>query len=317
MLRIGLAMICLALFACHDKKKGAGGNDDDGFSYTSFSSLFRTGTLPYQLTDTGLLHNRDTAVIRSADFAAFIPDSVRNQLFGKGAKVRYIAMEQLPAAQNKKFFVVKAQANGRKAALLLAFNKEQYGGVLPLLVPDGDGTTLQTSSIDKSQSILKTIAQKRSSGLAEGRDAYEYDAESGRFLLILTNPLNGGAAEVINPIDTFARKNRFSGDYIKDKRNFVSIRDGRFPNQLQVFIHLDRNEGSCTGELKGDLLMTSATTAIYRQGGDPCIVSFRFSPGSVTVKEDEGCGSRRGLDCSFDGSFTRKKETKPKSGRKK
>jgi hypothetical protein len=315
MLRIGFVFICLALFACHDKKKGA--KEEDGFSYGEFSKLFHEGTFPYQLTDTGFLRNRDTTAIRSAEFASFIPDSLKNVWFGKGTHVRYVAMVQLPSIQDKKFFVVKASGNGKKMALLVAFKKDQFGGVLSFLSPDEDPTTMQTSTIDKAESITKTVTQKRGGVLAEGRDAYEYDADTRKFLLILTDPLNGGAADVINPIDTFSRKHKFAGDYVKDKKNFVSIRDGRFPNQLQVFVHLDRNEGACTGEIKGDLLMTSASTAVYRQGGDPCILSFRFTPSAVVVKEDEGCGSRRGLDCSFDGTFTRKKEIKPKSSARK
>lgn len=121
---------------------------------------------------------------------------------------------------------------------------------------------------------------------------------------------------MINPIDTFPRKHKFSGDYGKDKKNIVSIRDGRYPNQLMVFVHLDKDDGACTGELKGTLLLTSSTAGIYREGGDPCMMSFRFSGNSVVIKEDQGCGAHRGLDCSFDGTYARKKEAKPKPPKK-
>jgi len=316
MFRIGLVMICLALFACKNKKKD--GRDAEGFSYEQFSALFREAALPYQLSDTAFFRNRDTAVIRSAAFAELIPDSLKSAWFGEDARIRYTAMAQLPAVQGKKFYLVKAAARDKKIVLLAAFNNDRFGGILPFLVPDGDPSTMQVSSIDKAYSIVKTITQKKPGGLsAEGKDAYEYDAASRRFNLILTNPLNNGAAEVINPIDTFARRHKLAADYVKDKKNYVSVRDGRHPNQLLVFIHLDKNAGACTGELKGDLLMTSANTGIYRQGGDPCVLSFRFTPSSLVVKEDEGCGSHRGLDCSFDGTFTRKKELKPKSRHKK
>ena len=43
----------------------------------------------------------------------------------------------------------------------------------------------------------------------------------------MTDPLDDRVQEVINPIDTFARKNKFSADYVKDKMNIVSIRDER------------------------------------------------------------------------------------------
>jgi hypothetical protein len=65
--------------------------------------------------------------------------------------------------------------------------------------------------------------------------------------------------------------------------------------------------------LKGEAIMKSPTMAEYTEGGDPCILQFRFTSSSVTVKELEGCGSRRGLRCSFDGTYPRKKESKPKA----
>jgi hypothetical protein len=131
---------------------------------------------------------------------------------------------------------------------------------------------------------------------------------------LLTNPLNH-TAEVINPIDTLPRKNKFSGDYVKDKRNFVSIRDGRSSKELLLFIHIEK--GDCTGEIKGSLILTSSSTAVYRQSGDPCQLSLQFGSNSVSIKEDGGCGAHRGLDCSFDGTFKRKKEAKSKTTKKR
>ena len=57
--------------------------------------------------------------------------------------------------------------------------------------------------------------------------------------------------------------------------------------------------------------------AEYRQGGDPCILQFRFSSTSVTVKELEACGSRRGLRCTFDGTYPRKKAKSTKKSKGK
>ncbi|MFL5774019.1 MAG: hypothetical protein ACJ75F_12730, partial [Flavisolibacter sp.] len=290
---------------------------DKGFSFTAFSGTFRKLSLPYQLSDTALIKNRDTAIIRVADFSSLVPDSIKNIVFGKGTKVKYTAIGYFPGAGHSNFYVVKGQSGQKRAALLMAFNSDVYSGMLPFLVPDADASTSQVSVVDRSLSIQKNVTQKTGGVITgEGKDVYDYDASENKFALILTNPLNSKVA-ITNPIDTFSRKHKLAGDYLKDKKNFVSVRDGRYPNQLQVYIHLEKNDGGCTGELKGDLLLTSSTTAIYRQGGDPCVLSFRFSPSAVVVKEDEGCGSHRGLDCLFDGSFARKKEAKPKQGTKK
>jgi hypothetical protein len=307
-------MIVLALFACNSKKSSEEGAE--GFSYAAFSKLFRVADLPYQISDAEAGNNKDTTVIRSTGFAKFVPDSIKTTLFGKGAKIKYFAVARLKTSKTTDYYIVKATAGNKKMALLLPFTNGKYAGVFPFLVPDSDPSTSQTSSIDKSNGIIKSISQKKPGGVtAEGRNVYQYDAGSGQFLLILTNPLNNDNTEVVNPIDTFSRKGRFAADYVKDKKNFVSVRDGRTPNQLMVFIHIDKND--CSGELKGQVLMTSATTAVYRQGGDPCGLTLHFSASSVQITEDGGCGSHRGLDCSFDGTFNRKKIVKSKTTKKK
>jgi hypothetical protein len=308
-------MICLALFAC--KGNEAPEEDADGFSYKSFSGLFPNLALPYRITDTGLAKNRDTTTIRSSEFAKLIPDSVRNRIFGKGAKVRYQAIGKLPPSGETHYFLVKGTAGTKRAALMMVFQENAFGGLLPVLEPDKLGNTSQTTVIDNAYNISKIINQRnRDNSVNEGKDIYSWDAETNAFMLIQTTPLNP-STEVINPIDTFSKRHKLAGDYVKDKMNFVSIRDGRVANQLTVFIHLYKSNGDCSGELKGDLLLTSANTAIYRQGGDPCVLNFRFSANSVMVQEDEGCGLHRGLDCLFNGNYPRKKESKSKNTSKK
>jgi hypothetical protein len=307
-------MVGLALFSCNSKDKTD--SEEDGFSYQKFSGFFPKAENAYQVTDEDVLSNKDTTVIRSAEFSKLIPDSIKNSLFGKTAKVKYIAMGRVDASKNTDFYIVKAVAGSKKAALLLPFTNNEFDAAFPFLVPDKDASTTQTSRIDKTNNaIIKFVSKKKSGGaVVEGRDVYQYIPESKTFTLILTNPLNN-SAEVINPIDTLPRKQKFSGDYVKNKRNFVSVRDGRNPKQLLVFMHIE--DGDCSGEIKGDLFFTSTNKAVYRQAGDPCVISFDFGTNSVTVKEEGGCGSRRGLDCSFNGTFKRKKEAKAKTPKRK
>jgi hypothetical protein len=313
MFRIGF-VLCLVVLSCKGKKSV--GKEGKEFSYEKFSELFRPVSLPYQLTDTGLINNRDTTAIRSPEFAQFISDSAKAKIFGKGARIKYIALGSIKLSSQHNLYLVKGSSGSRRAALLFAFEKDQFAALFPFLVPDSDPSTSQASIIDRS-SITKNIVRKQPRNVTEeGKDVYAYDPEARQFSLVLTNPL-GGYSEIINPIDTLPRTRKFTGDYAIDKKNFISIRDGRTPNQLLVFMHLEKNEGDCTGELKGDLLLTSTTTAIYRQGGDPCVLSFRFTNSAVVVKEDEGCGSHRGLDCSFDGIYNRKKQQKQKPASKK
>lgn len=311
MFRIGFVLLLWLLAGCNNKKTG---KDENGFSYKDFSELFPASKLPYQITDAEVWGNKDTTSIRSPEFAQLIPDSLKTKLFGKN-RVRYIAVAKIPVSKYTTQFVIKAIAGNKKMALLMPFTNKNFDAVIPFLIPDNDASTTQTTSIERSGGVIKNISQRKPGGvIAEGRDVYQYIPESKQFILVLTNPLNS-TAEIINPIDTLPRKYKFSGDYIKGKKNFVSVRDGRSPSQLLVFIHIEK--GDCSGEIKSEVLMTSGTTAIYRQSGDPCGLTFRFTASSVTVKEEGGCGSRRGLDCSFDGTFNKKKEAKTKSTKKK
>jgi hypothetical protein len=172
--------------------------------------------------------------------------------------------------------------------------------------------------IDKNFTISKNIQRKNGDGsISEGRDAYVFNSETRSFMLIMTDALDEKPAELINPIDTLPRKNKFAADYVKNKMDYVSIRDAGKPGKVLFFVHFEKNNGECTGELKGEANLTTPATAVYRSGGDPCVLQLTFSSSSVTLKELEGCGSRRGLRCLFDGYYPRKKEIRAKPAKKK
>jgi len=305
-------MVLLVFILCSCSNGKTNGN---GFSYEKFSELFPSEQISYQLSDADLLTNKDTTVIRTPEFSNFISDSLKAKLFGKGNKVKFVAMAKVKAPKNTSYYIVRASNGTKRIALLLPFTNDQFDVAFPFLIPDSDPTTSQLSTIDKSNAIIKTVTQKKLGGdIAEGREVYQYVPEAKQFTLLLTNPLNN-VAEVINPIDTLSRKHKFSGDYLKDKKNYISIRDGRSSSEYLFFIHIEK--GECSGEIKGTILLTSSNRAVYRQGGDPCQMNLQLGANSVTIKEDSGCGSRRGLDCSFDGAYNRKKETKSKSTKKR
>ncbi|HEY0068254.1 MAG TPA: hypothetical protein VGB46_12845 [Flavisolibacter sp.] len=315
MYRIGLALLLLTSVGCNDKKKTPG--EEEGNSPYGFKSLterFREASVPYILSDTLLMQNKDTSSINFPEFTV-LADSLRQAIIGSG-KVKYTPLARVKGKGGETYLVVKAAGSGKTAAFLMAYDKDgEFGSAMPFLVPDKDPGSGQTSSIDRNGAITRTMTRKIDGQAAEGRDVFQYDAKAGRFDLVMTDMLDDRNLEVINPIDTLPRKHKFAGDYIKDKNNFVSVRDSRYPNQLTVFISTSRNDGACKGEIKADVLLTSSTMAVYRQGGDPCVLEMRFSSNSVVLKEKEGCGSRRGMDCVFDGTYSRKKDPKPAARR--
>jgi hypothetical protein len=213
----------------------------------------------------------------------------------------------------------KVSGGNKKAAFVYAFDKkDQFLDGMTLLRVDQLAQTQQSANMDKSYSLNSVIIRKNKDGtLSEGKEVYGLGTESRKFELIMKDALDDKLTELINPIDTVSRKHKYAGDYGSGKLTLISIRDGRRKDLISFFIHFDKSNGACVGELKGEATIKSASTAEYRQGGDPCVLRFNFSNSSVTVKEVEGCGSHRGLRCSFDGVYPRKKVAKPKPSAKK
>ena len=311
-----LLVLTILVLACNSKKQTE--EDDDSFSYSRFSESFKEASLPYVLSDTALQNNKDTVTLKGKAFSSLIPDSVTKKIFGKGAKVKYVPLRKIEVPKAERYFVVKATSGRARAALLLTFNeKDEFGAVFPLLVPDKDPATFQVSSIDKAYSISRAVTlRKANSVAAEGKDVYVYNKDARDFTLIMTYLLDEKSVDLVYPIDTLSKHHKLAGDYVKNKRNIVSVRDGRRPNLLTVFVHIE-NDQDCSGEIKGDAEITSPTTAVYRQPGDPCVLQLNFSSSSVKLTELEGCGSRRGLGCSFEGSFPKKKPSKSKNVKSK
>ena len=187
---------------------------------------------------------------------------------------------------------------------------------MPVLQPDANPATQQFFLIDKRYTLSKSITRKNPDGTtSDGKNVYVLNEPAKSFLLIMTDALDEQTVELVNPIDSFLRKNKYSGDYSKNKLNLVSIRDNKKPGRLTFFVHFEK-KNNCSGELKGEASFTSANTAVYRSAGDPCVLQFTFTSSSVALREMEGCGSHRGVDCVFEGSFPKKKEPKRKEPNK-
>jgi len=311
---VAFLLVGVYLFmGCGNKKKPSLSGTDK-VEIGDFIESFELIKPPYEVTDTSMnKKEKDSLLIANKIFAQFVPDSVLAKVFGKNAKPKIYTGKRV-TIEKETYLFTKAIAADKKAALVLCFDKENnFKAWLPLLVQDNNPATMQVSGLDRRFSFYKTVLLKKPDGSsAEGKEVFIYNDEAGQFLLIMRDPLDDRVQEVINPIDTFARKNKFSADYVKDKMNIVSIRDDSKTGKLNFFIHFDRNNGECTGELKGIANFTSANTAIYKQPGDACSLQFSFSSSSVSLKELEACGAHRGVKCSFDGNYPRKKETKPK-----
>lgn len=323
-IQTGFVVIVSVFMACAcQQKKRPSMTGEDPVEVKDFITFFQPVSLPFQVADSVLgKKESDSALISYKIFTQFVPDTVVAKFFSKGAKPRFFAMGKAEVPGAETYLFVKAATSVKKVILLFAFDKKsQFLAALPLLRSDASKTLQRSASLDRKYSITKSQLRRNADGtISEGKDVYVLNEATRDFMLIMTDALEDKVTELINPIDTLPRKHKLSADYTAGKMNLVSIRDGRKNDRLTFFIHFEKNNGDCTGELKGEAIIKPGNIAEYREAGDPCVLQFRFSSSSVTLKEIEGCGSRRGLRCSFDGSFVRKKYVKPsekKSGTKK
>lgn len=306
------------LTACRHKKK-VSLSGEEPVAVSDFIEFFQPLPLPYQVGDTLFSKKeKDSLLISYKIFTQFVPDTIIHKVFGKGAKPKIYALGKAVVPGAETYLFVKSLTADKKAVLILAFDKKQkFIAGMTGLRPDANAATTQSVTLDRRYSITRTLLRKNADGsMSEGKDVYVLNNDAGNFMLIMTDALEDKPMELINPIDTLPRKHKFAADYGTGKMNLVSIRDGRKSDRIRFFVHFEKNNRECTGELKGEAMIRSSNTAEYREDGDPCILKFIFTAGSVMLKE-EGCGSRRGLQCLFDGSFPRKKVIKPKPVAKK
>jgi hypothetical protein len=307
---ISLFIVCIS-FSCKDKKKPLTG--DELIDISDFIEFFQPLSASFQVADTSLLKKqKDSLLISYKTLIRFIPDSVISRVYGKGMKPKSYPLGRMQDKNKANYLFLKSVSGDTKAVLLACFDaKEKFVAAINLLRPDQSAATRQTAGVDKNFNISKNITRRNADGTVdEGKDVYVLNEETRRFTLIMTEQPGNKQTELINPIDTLPRKQKFSADYSSSKSNLVCIRDAKKPDRFNFFIRFEKDKGECTGELKGEAKFTGKNIAEYREAGDPCVMHFTFSGYSVSVKEAEGCGSHRGLRCSFDGNFTRKKFVK-------
>jgi len=310
-----LFLLVFLAVACKSKKK-VSLSGEDPVEVSDFIEAFQPLNLPYQLTDSDVVIKRpqDSLVISYKVFTQFVPDSILAKVYGKEKKIKIFPIGKMGKDQD--FLLAKAVSANRWTAFVICFDKKNnFIAAMPVLQPDASPATRQYFNMDARLTMTKLTTRKNSNGAtSEAKDVFVLNPQAKIFQLIMTVNPDAKTVELINPIDTFARKNRFSGDYVKDIKNLVSIRDNKKAGRFTFFIHFERNEGECSGDLKGEASFTSANEAVYKSTGSPCRLQFQFSSSSVTIIE-ENCGAHRGPDCLFEGTYPKKKE--PKKTKKK
>ncbi|ANH81801.1 hypothetical protein A8C56_13150 [Niabella ginsenosidivorans] len=308
-----LLMLILLATACGGKKKKSMTGGDE-VNMDEFMEVYPKLTLPFTYGDSTFSEKEnDSNLIAPQVFHQFVPDSLTIAAFGANARPRYYPVGSIDAGSGDFYLLSRGMTPSQKILLITAYDKKKkfIAGLPVIKLSRGTDKTVSVT-IDPRLNINKNATQKLANGIEiTGNDVFVLNKAAGKFMLIMTDSLGDGTTELVNPIDTLPRKEKYSGDYGKGKTELISIRDGQREGRFRFFIHLEDRDKQCMGELKGEAVFNAPATAVYRQGGDPCVLRFVFEKNSITLQEVEGCGSRLGaLQCSFNGTYPRKKEKK-------
>jgi len=301
------------LLGCNNKKVSLHG--DQAVELKDFLEGFPELKLPFLVSDTSINSVGDTGTIDQTIFNQFIPDTVFITPFQKKKDFTIHPIGAYKNGKKETYLLVAAKNKSKQAVYVIVFNENnKYSAFMPLAVSSGSKGVITSSSIDKRLNIGVNKEWKKDEVNYYERNVYGYN-NVGMFTLILneTNDLAKNTAKEINPLDTFPKNNKFSGDYYKGSKNLVSLRDGKTEGNYLFYIHFENDdEEKCGGELRGELTLTSPTTAIFRENGDPCVIDFSLTGTQVKVKEQGSCGNYRGIRCFFNDTYTKKKEPRTK-----
>lgn len=310
------AFFVLLVSACGKKKKSMTG--DDEVSLQEFVEFYPQVQLPFIYSDSSLYAKTDDSLLIShAIFNQFTPDSILMSDFGKEQPKLY-AIGKFSEKDGATYLMSKVASAKEKIMLITAYDKknEFISGFAAMRSKTARGVSTIVT-IDKLYNINKRTKKKLSNDIEiTGDDVYVLNSAAKKFMLVMTDSL-GDEAELINPIDTLGTTYKFAGDYGVGSRNIISIRDNKKPGRINFFIHLEKKDAKCNGELKGEANISADNTIEYRQPGDPCILQFKFDKNSVSLIEVQGCGSRMGaLECTFNGTYPKKKLVKKTTAQK-
>lgn len=320
MFRTILLLLTLTLFfACKPRKADLSGDEVPGVE--DFLASFPSRSLPYMLTDTQLMRKAsDSFLINPKTVKSFLPDSVFRPDFKKGEKVVFHALGSVSAEEGETYLFIRAAATGRTVAYVACFDKEGVFRVaMPVVRAEAQKGLHADMLMDGRFTITRNRSRKGPGGEAVySKDAYVYNS-AGVFTLVLTESNETVEDDrIYDPIDTLPRKNPLSGNYVLSRRNFITVRDGRAADRLLFFIHMEKEGGACTGELKGELDVVKPGIARYSRADDHCTLEFTFRGNAVAVRELEACGNHRSTGCEIEGSYPKRREPKrPDAGQPK
>jgi hypothetical protein len=307
-------LILLALIGCAETKTDLSGNTP--LKINDFNAAFKNIDLPIRINDTNLVAFTDTVEIGRKALAQFLPDSVVDAIAPKVLKNASIFTVGKIEKETEYYLLLNNKDAKKQTVSVITFSKKNvFLGYQILtqfdLTQKGSQFYGKTLLINKEPTFL--IEENKldpEQGLTHEKKGWAY-TEQGFRLIYLDANIKPAQKAIINPIDTLPTLNIYSGDYARDKKNFISLRDFGDANKYQFFLHFEKKEGSCVGELKG-LLNFNKSQATYSEKGDPCTIQFTITGNIIKIKEDGNCGNHRNMTCYFNDSYDKKRKPKSK-----
>ena len=302
----------VAIASCKHKQTDL--SSDAPIKPNQFVTAFELLENGFTANDSNIVRLADTVNINTKLLARFIPDSIVNRLMNGDKNTSFHPVGRVDKT-NEVFLVLVSIKNRKPTTTVLVFDKKNMFVASKDLFRAGDNNEgyHYTISINREPTFFvskeKMVNEK---DLKYTKLGWAFNGKSFIEVVKESNERSEKLTAIINPIDTFARENAYSGNYVEDDRNYIAVRDGRTKQDYLFFLHIDKNEGNCVGELKGEMHLTDSTHGTYSSGGDPCVINFTFDRNIIVIKEKGSCGNRRGMDCFFDDAYTKKKETKKK-----
>ena len=276
-----------------------------------FLVVFPELKLPKLIADSNLIQLADTTHIGFKAFTQFYPDSLLFPLIGKQKKGTYFrALGKISKpTEIYLLFISLTPANEAHLYVLVTDLKNKYLDSKEFLYNKQEDGYHHYVHINR-EPTFQVVREKTGKDLESiyTKTGWIYPSE-GKFMVIVNDSNEDTKQQIIiNPIDSFPALNPLSWDYGSDKKNFISVRDGSSPGKLLFFLHVEKNDATCIGEIKGTLQLTGPKKGIFRQSGDPCVIDFIFTDNGIECKETGSCGNYRGIKCLLDEHFPKRKK---------
>jgi hypothetical protein len=305
-------LILTALFfviSCKERKPDLSG--DASIKPKDFLSAFMPLKLPVTISDKSLSAIADTTTLTYKALTQFVPDSVLDEIVTqhKGLAIHPSGKIEAP---NETYLLTNIVDKKQIQLVVFVFNKKTKFTAYKLLLSNvNDDDYIHSVNINKEPTFLISREKTTNNQYKFTRTGWSYS--SGNFVNVINDDNETPEkTRVINPIDTFPGKNKLSGDYKIDDKNFVSIRDGKNVNTYLFYLSFNHPNKNCVGELKGEIKVTAPDHAIYQTTGDHCNVDFIFRERELQLKENNMCGNRHGINCTFNDTYEKTSKVKRK-----